>query len=406
MFEEYDFDTLVERMLANVDDKFDKREGSVIYDAIAPAALELANMYVALDMVMDEVFADSASYYYLIKRAAERGIYPKEETNAECKLTVVPAGTQISIDDRFALGELNYTVTSVIDASRGLYNITCETAGVIGNQQLGDLIPLETKNNLNNMQSVKLTEILIPGEDEEDVEAFRERYFASFNQTAFGGNKADYKEKVNDIAGVGGCKIMRAWNRGYRPSDMIPDEDVISWFESQSESTLGREAYNWLQTVYNAAKQKLLTTGGTVRVIIITSEFKAPSTVLIDTVQTAIDPTINAGEGEGIAPIGHVVKIEGVSDRQINIDMNLVYKEGYTFIGLESNIKESIDAYFLELAKTWTENDNLTVRLSQIEARMLMIEGILDVKFIKLNNVSENIILEYNEIPLRGEVNG
>lgn len=406
MFEEYDFDTLVERMLANVDDKFDKREGSVIYDAVAPAALELANMYVALDMVMDEVFADSASYYYLIKRAAERGIYPKEETNAECKLTVVPADTQISIDDRFALGELNYTVTSVIDTSQGLYKITCETAGTIGNQQLGDLIPLETKNNLNDMQSVKLTEILIPGEDEEDVEAFRERYFASFNQTAFGGNKADYKEKVNDIAGVGGCKIMRAWNSGYSPSDMIPDEDITSWFENQSESTLGREVYNWLQTVYNAAKQKLLTTGGTVRVIIITSEFKVPSTVLVDTVQTAIDPTINAGEGEGIAPIGHVVKIEGVSGRQINITLNLVYKEGYTFTGLESSIKESIDAYFLELAKTWTENDNLTVRLSQIEARVLMIEGILDVEFIKLNNASENIILEYNEIPLRGEVNG
>lgn len=406
MFEEYDFDTLVERMLANVDDKFDKREGSVIYDAVAPAALELANMYVALDMVMDEVFADSASYYYLIKRAAERGIYPKEETNAECKLTVVPADTQISIDDRFALGELNYTVTSVIDTSQGLYKITCETAGTIGNQQLGDLIPLETKNNLNDMQSVKLTEILIPGEDEEDVEAFRERYFASFNQTAFGGNKADYKEKVNDIAGVGGCKIMRAWNSGYSPSDMIPDEDITSWFENQSESTLGREVYNWLQTVYNAAKQKLLTTGGTVRVIIITSEFKVPSTVLVDTVQTAIDPTINAGEGEGIAPIGHVVKIEGVSGRQINIDLNLVYKESYTFTGLESSIEESIDAYFLELAKTWTENDNLTVRLSQIEARVLMIEGILDVESIKLNNASENIILEYNEIPLRGEVNG
>ncbi len=406
MFEEYDFDTLVERMLANVDDKFDKREGSVIYDAVAPAALELANMYVALDMVMDEVFADSASYYYLIKRAAERGIYPKEETNAECKLTVVPADTQISIDDRFALGELNYTVTSVIDTSQGLYKITCETPGTIGNQQLGDLIPLETKNNLNDMQSVKLTEILIPGEDEEDIEVFRERYFASFNQTAFGGNKADYKEKVNDIAGVGGCKIMRAWNSGYSPSDMIPDEDIISWFENQSESTLGGEVYNWLQTVYNAAKQKLLTTGGTVRVIIITSEFKVPSTVLVDTVQTAIDPTINAGEGEGIAPIGHVVKIEGVSGRQINIDLNFVYKEGYTFTGLESSIKESIDAYFLELAKTWTENDNLTVRLSQIEARVLMIEGILDVGSIKLNNASENIILEYNEIPLRGEVNG
>ena len=54
MFEENDFDTLMERMLENVSDELDKREGSVIYDAIAPAALELANMYVALDVVMDK----------------------------------------------------------------------------------------------------------------------------------------------------------------------------------------------------------------------------------------------------------------------------------------------------------------------------------------------------------------
>ena len=46
MFEENDFDMLMERMLENVSDELDKREGSVIYDAIAPAALELANMYV------------------------------------------------------------------------------------------------------------------------------------------------------------------------------------------------------------------------------------------------------------------------------------------------------------------------------------------------------------------------
>ena len=80
-------------------------------------------------------------------------------------------------------------------------------------------------------------------------------------------------------------------------------------------------------------------------------------------------------------------------------------KEGYTYAGLESNIKESIDVYFVELAKTWPENENLIVRVSQIEARLLMIDGILDVYSIKLNNASENIILSYNEIPLRGDVN-
>lgn len=140
MFEGYSFDTLMDRMLSNVSDRFDKREGSVIYDALAPAALELSRFYISLDMVLDEVFADSASYHYLIKRAAERGIYPEEETCAICRMEVLPVDTAVSIGDRFHLGGLNYTVSSVIDAGAGGYQLECETPGIIGNQQLGELL--------------------------------------------------------------------------------------------------------------------------------------------------------------------------------------------------------------------------------------------------------------------------
>ena len=204
--------------------------------------------------------------------------------------------------------------------------------------------------------------------------------------------------------GVGGCIVIMAWSGGCKPAYMIPGENVTSWYESQSESTLGKDVYSWLKNVYGAAKEKLLTIGGTVKVIIITSEFSVPSDVLVNTVQTALDPEIS-GEGDGIAPIGHVVNVKGVQGHRIDILLNLVYKEGFTYTGLESNIKDSIDAYFSELAKTWSETENLTVRLSQIESRMLMIDGILDVEEVKLNGSSENIILEYDEIPIRGDVN-
>ena len=42
MFENKDFESIMEEMLSQVSDKLDKREGSVIYDAIAPMAMELA----------------------------------------------------------------------------------------------------------------------------------------------------------------------------------------------------------------------------------------------------------------------------------------------------------------------------------------------------------------------------
>lgn len=95
MFEEFDFDFFMDRMLSNVSNNIDKREGSVIFDSLAPMAFEEVETYIVLDMILNEVFADSASYYYLIKRAAEKGLFPKEETYAIGKMVVEPADVTI-----------------------------------------------------------------------------------------------------------------------------------------------------------------------------------------------------------------------------------------------------------------------------------------------------------------------
>lgn len=406
MFETNDFDTLLERMLSEVDDAMDKREGSIIYDATAPAAVELSNFYIALDMVMNEVFAESASYYYLIKRASERGLLPREETKAVLLMKVLPIETPISLGDRFNLDDLNYTVTSIIDANAGTYQVECETAGIVGNQQLGALLPVETENELNEMQSATLEEVLIPGEDEEDVETFRERYYASFDNEAFGGNKADYVEKVNEIDGIGGCKPVRAWTGGYNPASMIPSDAVQRWFNQQSEETLGSDVYGWLKVVYTAAMEKLLTVGGTVKITIINSEFRKPSSTLIQTVQNEIDPQDSTGEGDGTAPIGHVVNVVGVEETPINVTLSLEYESGYDFESLKDAITITIENYLLDLRKQWTNNENLVVRTSQLEAQLLLITGIVDIKSVLLNGQEGNIVLDSDSIPIRGDVIG
>ncbi len=403
MFEEYNFDYLVNKMLSNISDKVDKREGSVIYDAIAPAALELANFYIALDMVMNEVFADSASYYYLIKRAAERGLYPKEETYSIGKMVVTPSDAVINAGDRFNLDTLNYEVIEPIEGESGAYKIQCETAGTVGNQQLGTLLPIEY---IERLETAKLTEILITGEDEEDVESLRERYFASFTNKAFGGNRTDYINKVNDIDGVGGCKVIRMWKNGYNPAAMIPTDAITSWISNQSADTVGTDVHEWLMLIYNAAVRKLLTVGGTVKVIIITSEFRAPSKTLVDTVQQVLDPVETAGEGDGLAPIGHVVNVVGVQEENINIALELTFEDGCTFADLKPSIEETIDSYFEQLRQAWRKNNNLVIRKSQIEALIINLDGIIDISDTKINGVAENLILDADHIPVRGEIDG
>ena len=45
MFETYTYEYILNEMLDSISDDLDKREGSVIYNAIAPAAMKLSENY-------------------------------------------------------------------------------------------------------------------------------------------------------------------------------------------------------------------------------------------------------------------------------------------------------------------------------------------------------------------------
>jgi len=352
MFESITFETILQRMLDRVtaaNPNIDTREGSLIYTALAPAAVELQNMYIQLDTILNETFADTASREYLIKRAAERGINVKKATKAIRKGEF---NIDVPIGSRFSLNLLNYTVIEKI--SNGVFKLECETAGSVGNGDSGTLLPIQF---INGLTSAELTDVLIPGEDEEDTEALRQRYFNSFSSQAFGGNIADYKQKVGSMAGVGGVKVYPAWNGG-----------------------------------------------GTVKLVIIDSTHSVPSSTLIDAVQTAIDPTVNAGQGVGLAPIGHVVTVTGVAATPVDIELNITYQSGWNWVTVQSAVHGAIDAYFKELSATWQDQDSVVVRISQLENRLLDVPGIVDVMETKLNGSATNLVLGADEIPIRGTV--
>ena len=56
---------------------------------------------------------------------------------------------------------------------------------------------------------------------------------------------------------------------------------------------------------------------------------------MIEKVQTLIDPVQNQGEGRGIAPIGHVVTVEGVKEISITIASQITLQEGYEWRDVE-----------------------------------------------------------------------
>ncbi len=353
MYEDYTVDYILQRMLDKIAASVDKREGSIIYDALAPAASELAQMYLELDTVLNETFANTASREYLIKRVYERGISPTAATYAVGKGVFnvsVPIGT------RFSLESYNYTVSELISGMDHSYKLVCETAGTEPNYTIGKLIPIEVVTGLT---SANLTEILILGEDEESTESLRGRYFKSFNNQAFGGNKEDYIIKTNAIDGVGGTKVYRAWNGG-----------------------------------------------GTVKLVIVSSEFKKPTETLVNTVQTAIDPTVNSGEGLGLAPIDHEVTVFGADEETISIETEITYADGWSFEDTLPYIEQVIDNYFSELNETWADVNNIIVRVSQIETRLLNLDGVIDIGNTKINGIAANYAVPTDSIVARGGIIG
>ena len=117
------FDQILQGMLDRVPSTMDKREGSVIYDALAPAARELADAYAELEQARADTFAGTAQREWLIKRGQEIGISPYEATYAIRRGQFTPTSLEIAIGERFSLEEVNFRVTERVEA--GLYNLEC-----------------------------------------------------------------------------------------------------------------------------------------------------------------------------------------------------------------------------------------------------------------------------------------
>lgn len=401
MYEAQTYEVILARMLQkalSVNSNLDTREGSLVWLGNAPAAVELQNLYIALDTVLNETFADTASRPHLIQRAGERGLSPQPASPAILQMAITPTTLFLPMNTRFSIGELNYYVSA--NRGNGNYELTCETAGEAGNNYTGTVIPIEY---VDGLQTCTITSILVPGEDEEDTEVFRQRYFNSLNAQAFGGNRIDYIEKVNAIPGVGGVKVYRAWNSDIRPAELVPPEGTSEWISGLSG--VPEAVKSWLDAVYAAANNNKLTVGGTVKLVVIDSTFTVPSPTLVEQVQTAVDPLQNAGEGVGIAPIGHVVRVEGVQEETVDLGFALYYQRGWSWEDVSGYVTEAINGYFLELAQSWADQDEaLVVRISQIESRLLGITGILDIANTTINEKAANHTLALDHIPVLGSL--
>ena len=285
------FEAIMERLLERVPDTFDKREGSVIWDALAPAAYELSLVYADMEAKRRNTFAGTADREGLIECCKEIGITPNPATYAVRQGIFTPLDLELTVGARFNFEDLNFMVTEKI--SDGVYALTCETLGTAGNYGTGTLIPIEYIKGLQT--AILADEVLIYGEEEEETEVLRQRYFDTLPTFTIDGNIAQYEKWCKNFPGIGKFKIFPTWN--------------------------GKN---------------------TVKISILSAENTLASKTLIDDFQEYLDPG-KQGLGNGQAPIGAVVTVTTAAEKKVNISAQLILKAGYTQpLGLE----DELQAYF------------------------------------------------------------
>lgn len=372
--DKYTFKYLMESALDNVPDSLDKREGSIIYDALAPACYELAEYYMELKKILENTFASTASNEYLDLRAAEQGLERYAASYAVKRgdfLTssgnpaVIPIGSRFSvISDTL---NLNYEVTEAyLDefgaVVPGAYRMTCEEIGTQGNSYTGPLIPITF---ISSLKTATLSDLLVPARDEETDDELRDRYFLTVNDKPFGGNLAQYDSELKSIDGVGEVQIYPVWNGG-----------------------------------------------GSVKLSVIDAEYNIITNDFITTLQNMIDPTPQ-GTGLGLAPIGHTVTVTTPTEKTIDITATVVIESGYTLGQITPLIEEAIESYLLGLREIWGISDDLNnyalaVYIARINAAVLGVAGIANITGTTINGLASDLILTQDattqELPVLGTV--
>lgn len=362
---EYDYEYFINQALSKVPEGIDTREGSIIYDALAPTCYQLAAFIMQLKNVLLETFVVTATGEYLDYRAQETGLERIEATKAivRARLTREDGSPfSVAMGSRFSsIGDDPVYYTVIAAEEEGVFRLQAEIAGESGNKYIGVLLPL---NNFNGLAEAMVTEILIPARDTETDEELRKRIIDSKEIVTFGGNITDYYYLTSGIQGVGAVQIYPVWNGG-----------------------------------------------GTVRLVILDDTYKAANEVLVERVQQMIDPTSNQ-QGIGYAPIGHQVTVAAPTNKTIDVEFELTLNLGVSYPQLADTIHQVIEDYFDKVRRGWDERTDAGyecwVFRSQITAAILSVLGVANVQGLKLNGLEADVQLELSidkqELPLLGEV--
>ncbi|MFS1511096.1 baseplate J/gp47 family protein [Chengkuizengella sp. SCS-71B] len=347
-------EVILERMLSKSPATIDQREGSITYDLLSPAAIELAQSYIQLELALKHGFADTTYGEYLDMRCREMGVERRSELHASGRVTftsdneiTIPEGVRIStavtVDsdpiyfvtiEEGVIGQENSSVDIAVKAEEG---------GTLANVDVGEISLVY--GELSGVVEVANSESFENGVDEETDSDLLNRYLERVQNPSTSGNANHYLEWAKEISGISDAVVIPVWNGN-----------------------------------------------GTVKVILLSTEKTAPDESIITKVRQYI---------ESVRPVGAEVTIVGAPEVTIAIDASIVLDQGYDL----DQVSEQIRVYVREYLASLAYRDSY-VRYSQIASTILDIDGVLDYVGLTINGGTSNVHvpIEDGEVAVLGEV--
>lgn len=347
-------------MLDSLPADLDQSEGSFIWDAVSPTAIELALAAIQAQEVLRRGFAGTTFGAYLDLRCEEHGVTRKGAIKAsgQVKFTgtsgvVVPSGTRVGTATDMVHATASIAFETIGDVTLdnlgiGLAPIIAVDGGTAGNVPSGGIsLVLTPVAGVTGVVNVLLT---AGGVDIENDASLLSRYYAKVRSPGTSGNKADYLNWALEVSGVGGAQVLPLWNGP-----------------------------------------------GTVKVVLIGSDKRGASAEVVAAVQQYIYPEPPAA---GKAPIGADVAVVAASEINVSISAQLTLNGTRTLAQVKDDFIADVQSYLADLAFA----SDPTVRFVRIGSLLLDTQGVQDYVNLQMNAGTSNVTIAQDQAAVLGTV--
>ena len=330
------YETIKERILSNMDNFIDKREGSFVSNMISPVGTEFAKYYFELDNILSIMFLEDATNEYLDKKVNDFAVYRKLGTRSSGTIQVEgEVGTYIPKNSIvLSQAQLEFYTLNDIWLDEGINNIQVEAIEVGEKYNIIASSIDKFKIDVIGVKTVTNEKEFIGGADAETDEELRARFFEIIRKPATSGNIYHYEQWAKEIDGINQARVKPLWNGAGTVKVIVSnDNDIV-------EESIIQKCRDYI---------------------------------------------------EEVRPIGAEVTIITPSVLDVSITANIEVKEGYD----TTKVKVEFEDNLINYLKTC----NGEVTYTKVASCLGMVEGIEDYNSLLLNNGTKNISFNDEQIP-------